>query len=243
MKPDFVRATLTGTPNLSLFALLGAGALLPSQALATDINSSITLTSDYVWRGSTQTSGNPALQAGVKVVGQSGLYASVWASNVRFSPSSDANSEVDYTVGWSKSLNDAWALDVNVLHYQYPSTRADLDWTEVNSTVSWKDRAWASVGYSNEALGYEANGVYAQVGAKLPLNDLLRLETSVAHYFLNDRVIVKDNYTHGALSAIWMIKSPVEARLTVHASDANAKTIFGRRNAGTRAEIALQASF
>ena len=243
MKQFFVRAYTNSAPKTSMFAVLVAGASLANQVLAADINGTITATSDYVWRGATQTSGNPALQAGLKIAGQTGLYASVWGSNVRFSPGSDAHSEIDYTLGWGKALNETWALDVNVLHYQYPSTRADLDWTEVNGTVTWKDRAWVSTGYSNEALGYDMKGVYAQVGAKLPVNDRLRLEASVARYFLNDYVIAKDNYTHGALSAIWMIKLPVEARLTVHASDAKAKSIFGRRNAGTRAEIALQASF
>ena len=55
----------------------------------------------------------------------------MWASNVEFAPETRASSEIDFTVGWGRNLGDDWALDVNVLHYRYPSTTVDLDWTEL----------------------------------------------------------------------------------------------------------------
>src|SRR5688500_18928158 len=104
-------------------------------AQAAEVTGNATLTSDYIWRGSTQTQGDAAVQAGVKVAGESGFYGSIWGSNVEFAPETHTSSEYDFTLGWGHSLNDDWALDVNVLHYRYPSTTVDLNWTELNGTV------------------------------------------------------------------------------------------------------------
>ena len=227
---------------LAFLALAGLAAAAPP-ARAAGLTGNASLTSDYVWRGSTQTSGDPAAQAGFRLAGENGLYASVWGSNVKFATGSDASSEFDSAIGWGKALNDDCALDVNVLRYQYPSTASDLDWTELNGTLTWKGNYWASAGYSNKALGYDADGVYVLVGAKFPINDKLRVEGSAAHYFLNDAVVARSGYTHGALSVVWTMKGPLEARLTAHATDSDAKAIFGDDTAGTRFEAALQANF
>ncbi|HZV37521.1 MAG TPA: TorF family putative porin [Pseudoxanthomonas sp.] len=218
-------------------------AMAASRVDAADLTGNAALTSDYVWRGSTQTHGDPAVQAGFKVASDAGFYASVWGSNVEFAPETHASSELDFVVGWGKSLGDDWAADVNVLHYRYPSTTVDLNWTELNGTLTYKGNYWLSAGYSNEALGYGASGTYTQLGAKFPLNDRFRFEAAAAHYFLDDRVVAENGYSHGQLSAIWAFKAPFEARLTAHATDSNAKRIFGDNFAGSRVEAALQASF
>ena len=90
---------------------------------------------------------------------------------------------------------------------------------------------------------YTSSGTYAQLGAKFPINDALRVEAAVAHYFLDDSVVARDGYTHGTLSAVWAFKAPFELRVTAHATDSDAKAIFGDDYAGSRVEAALQASF
>ena len=219
--------------------LMGCGA----QARAADLSGNATLTTDYVWRGTTQTQGDPAVQAGFKLSGESGFYASAWGSNVKFAPEAHASSELDFTIGWGKRLNDDWAMDINVLRYQYPSTAVDLNWTELNGALTYRDNYWASVGHSNEALGYDTSGTYVQAGAKFPVNDAFRIEASVAHYFLSDEVVAKEGYSHAQLSGVWAFKAPVELRLTAHATDSDATAIFGDDFAGSRIEAALQASF
>ncbi|WP_242108417.1 TorF family putative porin [Luteimonas aquatica] len=209
-----------------------------------------TLTTDYVWRGSTQTQGDPAVQAGFRIAGDSGVYGSVWASNVEFAPQTHASSEFDYAIGWAGNLDEDWALDVNVLHYRYPSTATDLNWTELNGTVTWKGNYWASLGWSNTALGYDERGVYGLVGARMPVNERLRFEATLAHYALKDVNGDRrdDDYTHGSISAVWAFAGigegrALEVRLTAHGTDSKAKEFFGDKSAGSRIEAALQASF
>ena len=243
MKQTLFRAREARAPLTVLLCTIVGLMALASQAKAEDLSGNAAITTDYVWRGSTQSSGDPAAQAGFKLSGASGFYASAWGSNVKFAPELRASSELDFTIGWSGALSDDWSVDANVLRYQYPSTSTGLNWTEFNGTLTYRGNYWGSVGYSNEALGYDADGVYTLIGAKFPINDRLRLEANAAHYFLDDAVVARNGYTHGWLSVVWTVKGPLEARLTVHGTDDNAKAIFGDDFAGSRVEAALQAGF
>jgi len=243
MKPQIFRVRAARAPLTAIIYAVAGLMAFASQAQAAELSGNVALTTDYVWRGSTQTQGDPAVQAGFKVTGKSGLYASAWGSNVEFAPETRASSELDFTVGWSKALDAKWAVDVNLLRYQYPATAVDLNWTELNGTITYNGDYWASLGFSNEALGYDARGTYALVGAKFPVSNTFRVETSVAHYFLDDAVVAKSGYTHGLVSAVWTFQSPFELRVTAHDTDANARAVFGEAFAGSRVEAALQASF
>ncbi|MDP2284853.1 MAG: TorF family putative porin, partial [Pseudohongiella sp.] len=75
------------------------------------VTGSATITSDYVWRGSSQTREEPAVQAAFKYTHASGLYGSLWGSNDTFQPDVGARSEFDIAVGWSGDVASDWALD------------------------------------------------------------------------------------------------------------------------------------
>lgn len=92
---------------------------LPSVAQAAQINSSgeVQFTSDYLYRGISQTEEGPALQGSVTLSTDSGWYFSAWGSNIRFG---DGSMELDLSLGRSWSLNDDWALDLGLMQYRYP---------------------------------------------------------------------------------------------------------------------------
>lgn len=198
----------------------------------------VALTSEYVWRGSSQTQENPALQAGVKYAHASGLYASLWGSNVRYRPDNGANTEFDLALGWSGKLAAQWALDLYLLRYQYPGADSPLNWNELNASLTWRDNYWLALGHSDNAMASGGKGSYLQLGARLPLDPQWRLEASIARYALD----AVDSYSHGAVGLVWAFRAPLEARLTLHATDAAAKRLFPGM-AGSRAELALQAAF
>ncbi|KAB8173396.1 hypothetical protein FKV24_014230 [Lysobacter maris] len=212
-----------------------------TSAQAVTAGGSAALTSDYVWRGTTQTQGDPAVQAGFTLSGDSGFYGSVWGSNVEFGPETHASSELDLTLGWDGVLSDAWSLDVNLLHYRYPSTTVDLNWTELNGRLTYADRYWLALGYSPEALGSDGDGVYTQLGARFLVGETLAFEAAAGYYALDD--VYDDSYWHAQASAVWKVKAPFELRLTAHATDSAAERMFGDELAGSRIEAAVQASF
>ena len=226
----------------AVFIAVGAVTLfVPSLAAAeTTLSGTAALTSDYVWRGSSQTLEKPAVQAGFKLAGQNGFYASAWGSNVEFAPELSANSEFDLAIGWAGKISDDWAVDVSALRYVYPGTTVNLDWNELNGAVTWRDRVWLGVGHSNNAMASGARGTYLNGGVRIPAGEKLRFELGAGHYAMSDAL---PDYSHAWASALWAFKAPFELRTTLHATDDHAESRFGREFAGSRVEAALQASF
>lgn len=214
--------------------------LFDGSAHAAQASGSLALTSDYVWRGSTQTLGKPALQLGGKIASDAGFYAAAWGSNVDFGPAISADTEVDTTLGWGHGLGKDWAIDANVLRYNYPGARTGIGWNEVNVSTTWRDRAWIGIATSSNAMATRHSGTYSYAGVRIPAGERLRFELEVGHYALNDGI---GDYNRASASAIWTLKKPLEFRITAHATDAAARRRFGDDNAGSRLEAALQTTF
>jgi uncharacterized protein (TIGR02001 family) len=208
---------------------------------AADWSGSAALTSDYVWRGTSQSDEGPALQAGVKIAGPRGLYVQAWGSDVRFAPQTAASHELDLVLGWAGPLSEAFALDAALTHYRYPGAAVDLDWTELGATLTWRTRAWLQVAHASDALASGASGTYAQMGVRIPADDRLWFEIAVGRYRLHAAGGDND-YTHVQAGVVWTFAPPLALRLTMHDTSASAQRAFGGW-AGSRLEAALHASF
>jgi uncharacterized protein (TIGR02001 family) len=98
---------------------------LTSSAIAADIGGGLdlsgnaTITSEYFWRGQDQNSNAPALQGGLDLAHESGLYIGIWTSPVNFSDG--ASSEVDYYGGYATEVVGI-GIDLGMISYQYPGS-------------------------------------------------------------------------------------------------------------------------
>lgn len=224
-----------------LRAALSVASLPPlASAQAGTLSGSAALTSDYVFRGITQTLGDPAAQFGLRWQSEPGTYATVWGSTVEFPGDSGASSEVDYVLGWSGNLGDAWALDASVTYFDYPSARVDLSYAELITTLTYSGNYWLTFGYSPDVFATDETGIYVQLGARFPFGDAWRLEAAAGYYRLNDAY--GDDYAHAQLGVVWAARAPFELRLTAHATDGGAKTLFPGL-AGSCLEAAVSAAF
>lgn len=208
-------------------------------ARAVDAGGCMALSSDYVFRGISQTRDGLALQVGAWVEGSRGWYASTWASNVDYGAVSDAAAEVDAVVGWRGAFGDEWKGDVNVTRFEYPGDDA-LAYSEVIITASWRERGWVLLGLSNDVFASGERGTYVQGGWRFPLPRNLRVEIAAAHYFLRDAL--GGNYRHAQLAAAWTPRPDVELRLLLHVPDSDARRLFGDA-ADPRIEGAMQWTF
>lgn len=89
----------------------------------------ISLVSDYIFRGQTQTWGKPAAQFFIEADHKSGFYAGFAASNVSDHWLPGANLETDLFAGFRGSLPGALSeigFDVGAIYYMYPSA----DWSD-----------------------------------------------------------------------------------------------------------------
>jgi uncharacterized protein (TIGR02001 family) len=88
--------------------------------------------SDYRFRGISLSDKDPAFQPSFTISHQSGLYASVWGSNVADNGGDDI--EVDLIAGYATTLGTL-DVDVNATYYAYPGAD-NLDYWEFIGTVS-----------------------------------------------------------------------------------------------------------
>lgn len=125
-----------------LLALLGI-----ADAQAGSTTGSVTVTSDYLFRGVTQTNRKPALQGGVTWTADSGFYAGGWGSSISWLADSDpavsSQVELDGFVGYAGTFGDSGvAFDVGANYYWYPSDYPagfnSPDTLELYAGVTWK---------------------------------------------------------------------------------------------------------
>ena len=95
----------------SAVATVVAVSALPQLAHAEDANPlsfNITLTSDYRYRGISQTRLKPAIQAGVDYALPAGFYIGAWASNIKWikDAGGDASVEIDVYGGYKGEIAD-----------------------------------------------------------------------------------------------------------------------------------------
>jgi uncharacterized protein (TIGR02001 family) len=109
----------------SLITLAVSSALVGSVFLSSNIqaessmgsiSANVALTSDYYFRGVSQTNNDPALQGGFDWSHDSGIYAGVWASNVDFGD--DTTLETDLYAGFSGEASSI-GYDVGLIYYYY----------------------------------------------------------------------------------------------------------------------------
>jgi len=112
----------------------------------------VSLTSDYIFRGITQTNNHPAIQGGFDFAHKSGFYLGTWGSSISWLSDANAGSlpmEWDIYGGYKGNITDDIGFDVGVLEYYYPGTRnagvTNPDTTEIYGAVSYK---FASLKYS-----------------------------------------------------------------------------------------------
>ncbi|HEY5799925.1 MAG TPA: TorF family putative porin [Burkholderiaceae bacterium] len=104
-----------------------------------EVSFNAAVTTDYRYRGLSQTRLKPALQGGADFVNNpSGFYAGVWGSTIKWikDAGGDADVEIDLYAGKRGSLGEA-SYDVGVLRYEYPSNKLNpsASTTEVYAQV------------------------------------------------------------------------------------------------------------
>lgn len=97
-----------------------AGSEPSDETSGVSLTGNVTLTTDYQWRGETQSNHDFAIQGGFDLTTDTGFYAGVWASTVDFDDESDTNVEVDFYGGYAGEFGPHIGFDVGVISYQYP---------------------------------------------------------------------------------------------------------------------------
>jgi uncharacterized protein (TIGR02001 family) len=169
---------------------LMTGATLANADSAWSTSANVALTTDYKFRGISQSDESAALQGGFDVNHESGFYVGAWASSVDFDtngPGYDGSLELDYYLGYGSDIGDTgFSYDVGVMAYTYPGDNGpDGDYNEIYGSVAWKDLTVGLV-YSDDyyAETDEFTYVYADYSYGLPWE--LSLDLHVGYNMLEE---------------------------------------------------------
>ena len=150
------------THGLAALSLLALGA-----AAHADVTGTVTVVSDYDFRGITQTAQDPALQGSIDWTNDTGIYLGAWGSNVDFGDDVDVDVEVDLYGGIRGGEDITW--DLGIIWYTYMDG-SEFNYPEIYASVGYK---WLSgkLWYSDEFGGVDDNGeaYYIEGNASFPL--------------------------------------------------------------------------
>lgn len=173
--------TLSSLVTASLiFGLAGTS----PKSHAVELSGDLTFTSDYAFRGISQTDEAPAIQGGLTLSDESGFYVSVWGSSVDFG--GEGTLEFDVMLGWSGALNEEWSVDVGVMRYGYPNTEfAGSNFYELYGSLSYQDFTFG-LAYSDDYYANAGTYFYLYGGYSYALTDNLALDLHIGHNEYDD---------------------------------------------------------
>lgn len=152
-----------------------------------EFGAEVALTSNYVFRGYSESDEEPSIQGTFSASHGSGIYAALFAASVNNDGIyyNGSPTEVTYTVGWGGDVGPV-GLDLGLNYYTYPGhVSPDPDTSEFYIGVS-KDFGMFSAGlsyaYSDDWYNLGDNG-YLMLSGEVPVGDF----TISAHYGDTDR--------------------------------------------------------
>lgn len=178
--------------------LLTAGAaqavepLVPEKSVKGTFSANVAFTSEYLFRGISQTDDAPAIQGGLDYevgLGGSGVagYLGIWGSNVDFNDGvNGATMEGDFYGGLRGSLGKTGVgWDVGFIYYAYPGAASslDYDYVEVQGALNYDfgpAAASVSLNYSPDNFGASGNALYTKLGVDVPVGKYLTLSAYAA---------------------------------------------------------------
>ncbi len=164
------------------------------------ITGNAAIVSDYMFRGISQTWGNPAVQGGGDLTMKNGFAAGFWASSISQNSYPGGLMELDLYASYGANFNDDWSWRAGLYGYVYPGGNLDeakpplpsrsFNTLEANASLTWK---WLTLKYNYSLTDYfaidteqgyrgDSKGTqYIQLDAAIPLSDRWSLALHAAH--------------------------------------------------------------
>ena len=229
----------------------------PALPFGFSFSGSAAVTTDYRFRGLTQTQNDPAVQAGFTLAHDSGLYLGLWGSNVDFGEGSPSL-ELDPSIGFATTLESFASkpvLDVGMVYYNYPSAD-DLNWLEFYGKLTFAsvftegDSLLTNVNYTNDWAAVGGNSWNFNVGYSAPFGDTGFGGLANVGYTTMDKKALpdgNDNYVDWKVGVNYAVKSipGVTAELAAIGTniDTDGFTNSGKRGVETGAVFTLTKAF
>ena len=175
-----LQKTAISTAAVALLAGLSTVAFAADEPAAapevSPITANVTVASNYIYRGLTQTNNKPAIQGGFDYAHESGFYVGNWNSNISWlsdgyggsgksgSGAVTAPIEMDFYAGFKKELiGEGFASDFGVLQYYYPTSGLPGIQSQATTNAAPLTRQGAGVNPSTTELYAAQNFTFGPV--------------------------------------------------------------------------------
>ena len=215
---------------LALGLLANTAAHSQSAAPAPDFTLAYNIggTTDYRFRGISQSSFKPAVQGGIDFSHKSGAYAGVWASNVNwikdYIGATDGSLEVDFFGGYKGELAKDLSFDVGVIAYVYPSnnTPTNANTNEIYAALTYGP---VTTKYSRSLGNFVANAnsaasQYLEVAASFDVGNGFSITPHLGRQTIPNQTASAGDYTDYALTVNKDLGNGLSASLTLLGTDA-----------------------
>lgn len=201
-----------------------AATILASANTANAINeveANVALSTDYVFRGISQTNEDPAISGGLDFATDGGFYIGGWASNVNFGEGSDTSTEIDLYLGYAFDVSETVSLDFSYIYFLYPGETDTLNYSEFVFGLSVNDFSFAVV-YSPDYFGSDSDAFVFEADYSLGLAENWSLDFHAGYTITDEDDIVGldvgDDYLEYSLG-IATTRAGVDLSLTFHDTD------------------------
>ena len=215
---------------LALGLLANTAAHSQSAAPAPDFTLAYNIggTTDYRFRGISQSSFKPAVQGGIDFSHKSGAYAGVWASNVNwikdYIGATDGSLEVDFFGGYKGELAKDLSFDVGVIAYVYPSnnTPTNANTNEIYAALTYGP---VTAKYSRSLGNFVANpnsaaSQYLEVAASFDVGNGFSITPHLGRQTIPNQTASAGDYTDYALTVNKDLGNGLSASPTLLGTDA-----------------------
>jgi uncharacterized protein (TIGR02001 family) len=194
--------------SLSAAVLLSFGcvAAAHADAPASPVTGNVAVTSDYVFRGLTQSWGNPAIQGGADYANPNGFSAGFWGSSISERTYPGGAMESDLYASYGTAINSDWSWRVGLYSYLYDGANLDhaglasrsLNTGEANVALTWKqftlkyNRSLTDYFGVDTEQGYRGDSKgssYLQLDVAIPFNDVWSMALHAAHTRYTTRLV------------------------------------------------------
>ncbi|MDZ7660777.1 TorF family putative porin [Thiohalophilus sp.] len=179
--------------HLASILLLAAG--LPATASGQgELTGNLGVTSNYIWRGVTQTDDDASVQGGIDYTHETNLYAGVWTSNY----GNGNGYELDLYGGYRGTVSEI-PFDAGIIMYQYPVANTGDDATEIYGRFDFH-LLTATAAFTIDKDGTsQDNDLYLSISSDVDLGEDRSLTLLLGMYEFDDPALEDYKHFHAAL--------------------------------------------
>ena len=161
--------------------------VLTNKVFAGNFSGTVSLTSDYFWRGYSKSDGKASLQVNAEYVANGGLYGGLWAASIDFNePADSGRSQVEWLpyVGYSFKSDNDWVMDFQLVRYIYDDDlfNRKSDYSEFYGFLHYRDVWTMEISVADDTYNLDATSANIQFNGRYPLTPKSQAAGGLGYY-------------------------------------------------------------